>query len=557
MKNLKLAIISVLFIACCFTSCTNNEPVVEEQNIQESTSITTSLAQLRTQFDSQGDVLTANNLTGNIVLDFCFDFVYPLNLSYNNGVSVTVNNLDDLIEVMINSTNNLYIDGIEFPFNVEVYSETENAIVVTTINNEEEFMSLVESCDFDNNTSCECYEVYDPVCVDITAPDGVTFLVTYPNACYAECDGFTEADFAENCQQNYNYLDGTDCFTFNFPIDIITDNNETVTINSQEELNNTIYNSYYFEFVYSFDITYNDGTLLSIGNEEAFIALLEYCFDGGCPCPAVVIPVCVEVVSQNGNTEILTFLNACEAECAGFTEADFVECEMQQGNCDAQVVTQYLAECTWLANTSLQNNILGYEFNTDGTLIITTNTATDDPVNGTWSIITDEQNGNVYIQFYIPEPYGFITNLEWTVTLCEEELIHLESGNESIIFERDCDFNNPSECSEQEIFGYLLQCNWYINTSLYNTVNAEYAQFYQDGSVEIYSDNGTNQAIDGTWWLTSNPSQGFTFMSFNIPSSPHEIFSEYDWFVTQCSEDFILLESGDGNEFIQLARECD
>ena len=45
-------------------------------------------------------------------------------------------------------------------------------------------------------------------------------------------------------------------------------------------------------------------------------------------------------------------------------------------------------------------------------------------------------------------------------------------------------------------------------------------------------------------------------MSFDLPNSPSEVFSQYDWFVTQCSEEFILLESGDGNEFIQLERDC-
>ena len=66
MKNLKLAFLSVLFAVCCFTSCTNDEPVIEEQNIEESASITTSLSQLRTQFDNQGDVIPTENPTGKL-----------------------------------------------------------------------------------------------------------------------------------------------------------------------------------------------------------------------------------------------------------------------------------------------------------------------------------------------------------------------------------------------------------------------------------------------------------------------------------------------------------
>jgi hypothetical protein len=58
---------------------------------------------------------------------------------------------------------------------------------------------------------------------------------------------------------------------------IITDEGNTITVNSQEELINTMYNSYYYDFVYSFDVTLADRTVLSIGNEEAFRELLESC----------------------------------------------------------------------------------------------------------------------------------------------------------------------------------------------------------------------------------------------------------------------------------------
>ncbi|MDG5492953.1 hypothetical protein [Psychroserpens sp. SPM9] len=333
-KNFKLVLLSFGMIALLFSSCTNDEPVVQEQNIDESTSITTSLSQLRLQFNSEGNVIPDENPTGNIVFDFCFDFVYPLNLSYNNGTTVTVNGLDDLIEVMINSNDDLYVNGIAFPFDVETYDADSGAIVVETISNEDAFIDLLESCDFETAEPCECFEDYNPVCVEVEAPNGDIFLVSYPNACYAACDGFTPNNFAEDCENDYNYPGGNDCFEFNFPLSIITDNGDTIEVNSQQELDTALYNSYYFDFVYSFDVTLSDGTLLTIGHEEGFIELLETCSnENGCPCPADVNPVCVEVESPNGNTEIITFLNACEAECEGYTEADFVDCE-NNTNCD-------------------------------------------------------------------------------------------------------------------------------------------------------------------------------------------------------------------------------
>ena len=150
---------------------------------------------------------------------------------------------------MINSTNDLYVNGIAFPFDVETYDDDTDGIVIQTINNEEEFIDLLESCDFDDIDSCDCSDEFDPVCVEVDDPSGNSFLITYPNACWAECDGFTEEDFAEECDDDYNCPGGTPCFDFNFPLTIITDNGETVTVNSQEELDTVLYDNYYFDFI--------------------------------------------------------------------------------------------------------------------------------------------------------------------------------------------------------------------------------------------------------------------------------------------------------------------
>lgn len=494
MKNFKLFLLSFVFIAGMLTSCTNDDVIVEEQNIEESESITTSLARLSEQYSAQGDVIPTENPTGNIVFDFCFDFVYPLNLSYNNGSTVTVASLNDLVDILINSTNDLYINGIAFPFDVETYDASVDAIVVVTINNEAEFVNLLDDCDFDVVDDCNCTEEYNPVCVEIVAPNGETFLMTYPNACYAECDGFTQADFADNCEEDYNCPGGTDCFSFNFPLTIVTDDGQTVTVNSQEELDNALYNAYYFDFVYPFDVTLEDGTVVTISDVAGFESLLEDCFDyGECPCPDNVDPVCVEIETPNGVTEIITFSNACEAECAGFNQGDFVECED-------------VPDCSECDNEPF------------------------DPV-----CVEIETGGG-------------------TETITFPNACYAECEGYSSADYVNCD-NNPGNCSEQELFAYLLQCNWYINTSLYNTVVAEYAQFSQDGSVTIFSE-GSNDGVTGTWELASNPATSEVFMFFTLnDNTPFEMVAQLDWTVTQCSEEYIVLSSG--NEFVMLERDCE
>lgn len=440
MKNFRLFLLSFVLIAGFLTSCSNDESVVEEQNIVETEAITISLNRLAQKFDDQGNVIVSANPAGNIVFDFCFDFIYPLNLSYTSRTTVRVNSLDDLITVLINSTDDLYINGVEFPFDVETYNDNTNAIEIVTINNEDEFFDLLDDCNFDSLVECACYQVYDPVCVEIEAPDGENFIITYSNECYAMCDGFDPDDFIENCAGDGNNPGGFECFDFNFPLTIITDNQQTITVNSQQELDNALYNSYYFDFVYPFNVTNDEGDVESMGSEENYVNLLEDCYGyNNCPCPANVDPVCVEIDLPGGGTEIVTFLNACEAECEGFTTSDFIDCD--------------------------------------------------------------------------------VTN-----------------------------------CIEEVVFYYLLQCKWYITTSLYDNINPEYAQFYQDGSLEIYSD-GSTQSVAGNWDLSTDSTSGEVFVSFNIIQIPYDSISELDWTVTECGEEYIVLESG--SEYLRLERDCD
>ena len=486
MKNFKLFLLSFALIASVFTSCTNDEPVIEEQNIDESASITTSLSQLRLQFNSQGNMIPTENPTGNIVFDFCFDFVYPLNLSYNNGTTVAVNSLEDLVEVLINSTDELYINGVAFPFDVETYNEDSDAIEVVTINNEEEFEDLLEDCAFDE-PDCECFEDYNPVCVEVVAPDGETFLMTYPNACYAECDGFTQEDFAENCEEDYNCPGGTECFTFNFPLTIITDENVEITVNSQEELDTALYNAYYFDFVYPFDVTLDeDDEVVTVNSEEEFEDILEDCFgdyDGGNECDECYDeefdPVCVEIETATGDIETITFPNACIAECEGFDEEDFVECDDVEIPCE---------EC------------LDEEF---------------DPV-----CVEIEEGGQVQV-----------------VTFPNACIAECEGFDEEDFIECD-DNNNPSDCSEETIESLLIECEYWTVT----IGDQEYTYvFGSDGSVDVSINN--DSITSGTWEIittaagalgvavntqSGNFASEWLFFGCDNPEGP-EVVSTADW----------------------------
>ena len=203
MKTLKLLFFSLFISMAILTSCTNDD-VTETADLQESEAIQTALNHLRTLYNEDGSAINNMNPSGNLIFDFCFEFVYPINLIYNNGAIITINSNEELIEVLINSSNQLFIVGIEFPFDVEIYNPETNEVELLTITNETEFINLLVSCVFGN--SCECDNEFDPVCVEITENNEI-IIITFPNACYAECVGFTEENYfdCEGCECDNEY----------------------------------------------------------------------------------------------------------------------------------------------------------------------------------------------------------------------------------------------------------------------------------------------------------------------------------------------------------------
>ncbi len=201
-KNITRFLTVIFVLAFCF-SCTNNDTSfipTETASIEESASLIFMMDKMKEHFDNQGNPLPSENPTGNITVDFCFDFVYPINLIYNNGTIVTVTNFEDLVAILINTTESLYISGIEFPFQVKVFNPQTQSIEIKTISNETEFQELLDSCIFED---CNCDTTYEPVCISITLADGTSSIIEFPNECTATCYGITYENLL-NCTSDCN-----------------------------------------------------------------------------------------------------------------------------------------------------------------------------------------------------------------------------------------------------------------------------------------------------------------------------------------------------------------
>lgn len=267
MKKIKLLVLLLTVTVAGFYSCTDNSPVENEVVTSKSIALRTTLNELR----------KTNNINGKLNKDqiLCFQFVYPISLSYNDGTVVTVNSYQGLLDVLTNESSTLYIDGISFPFDVQAEG------VVTTIHTEAEFYALIDDCNFQTVNDC----VFDFTCYDIV-----------------------------------------------FPISIINANNETQAIANQTELMQLVTNpngnnTYQLNIVFPISVIQNNQTIV-INDLYAFFDLNNDCEGSSCICTADYAPVCVQ--TANG---IVEFSNACHAECAGYTANDFVACNSNPCNC--------------------------------------------------------------------------------------------------------------------------------------------------------------------------------------------------------------------------------
>lgn len=231
MKKFKFIYLSILLVVFSLVSCENTDPIVDTENPNQSASARTAMQELQRHYNDDGSLNNANNPVGNIVFDYCFDFQLPITLSYNTGATVVINESEDLINVLISMTDELYIDGIVFPFNVVVFDETIGDLIVRVISNEQEFVTLIESCSFGDD-DCVCPNDYAPVCVEMREPAGESMTVEFPNACFAACAGFTENDYVD-CDVNTG-----DCVFENLvvtPGDCNADGTYSITINFEYE----------------------------------------------------------------------------------------------------------------------------------------------------------------------------------------------------------------------------------------------------------------------------------------------------------------------------------
>lgn len=214
----------------------------------------------------------ANNISGRSMStdsDMCYDFVYPITLSFNNETTIIVTSESELVELLESETNQLHFNGLVFPFSLIAPGST----TPITISNESEFWSVINQCDM--NT----YE---------------------------------------------DYISSGSCYAFVYPFSLLMSNNQTLIITNEQDLLNIAQQSsqgnYIVDLAYPFSVII-DNNVTQVNNDYEYSNLYNDCNSTNCNCPSNGTPVCVSVGGV-----IIPFPNACVAECAGYTSSDFVTC---------------------------------------------------------------------------------------------------------------------------------------------------------------------------------------------------------------------------------------
>ena len=176
----------------------------------------------------------------------------------------------------------------------------------------------------DCGDECVCPGDFDPVCV--TLDDGeVLFFI---NACYAECEGYTADQYeacdgwgGEDCYADFYMFPTDDALTISFEDASFTYEGEITSWawdfgdgNTSDEQNPT--HTYAEPGFYTVTLTITtDNDCTSSWTQENFVF-------ADCECDDIFDPVCVEL--EDGF--IISFPNACEAECVGYGEDTWVDC---------------------------------------------------------------------------------------------------------------------------------------------------------------------------------------------------------------------------------------
>jgi len=557
-KALRNFLFLPLFTLVLFNSCQNEVTDITETNSEETFTAESVLAQsmLRTTtFDGSYDNIidSANCISVNL----------PVTVIVN-GVTITIEDVEDyeVIEDIFDEFND-DDDNLEIVFPITIILTDYEEIF---INNYDELYSFVEDCLGENEDDD------DIECIDFQYPINVSIF----NSNF----DFIETVQINNDEQLYEFieeLEGGVFASINFPVNMILADGSTLEVNSNTELQAAI-EAAEDSCDEDDDYDYNDDddencteefvelslkeciwNIVSYNGDDNFI---NYYIDFD-PNYGFTVSLNGNVVhdgswtvSQDNDDLYIEFETSWEDLNGNWEVEDCDDDRFKLEKGDAFIIIEQ--ECDENINPlgCLEaNDIVKCDENNDGFEVFNL-------YEGLSEIEACDVNNTVAVSYH-----NSLADAESNVNPISEVTAYTNVTSPQTIYVRIQVLNNPSQfevleinlilencntsdCSEEQVDAYLMECHW--EATSYNGDNQleDYDIYFNDNMSLLVEGNGVT--YEGVWSTEGNSANGVFVTITQLADQVQDLNGQ--WFVAECTEAQFILTTNDVE--MVLDRDC-
>ncbi|MBU2930199.1 hypothetical protein [Winogradskyella psychrotolerans] len=446
--NSKHLLFCFLFALICFSSCQDEITQIETPNDQETIVSNSTLANLMSRtianFGAADDILDSSS---------CFSVELPVTIVVSD-ITIIIETPSDLqqLETLYNESS-INDDFLDFVFPISIVFSDYSQIA---IENEEELQSFISECASDQNDAIAC--------VDFVYPISFSEFNSSFN--------LLDTVLIENDEALYNFLNGledeenTVVVSLNFPVTLEYANGDTTEVNTNQELSDAI------ELA-------GEGCNDANCTEESVALNLEDCqwkittyssFPEFVGIDLVFYSDDTFAIFQDGSTYNVVgswSVISTDGESYVYLETDFedlggdwkiVECEADRLqvvkgeqtmvvnqvceddlNCSLTDISSILQECPWDfsdGSGNFENDQM--IFNASGDLQITEGMAAS-AIGGGWNLSVSDEG--ILLTFVDLTAFQDILEGDWLIAECDTDRIVLTRGDQTLVFEQNCNAN--------------------------------------------------------------------------------------------------------------------
>ncbi len=206
-------IISILFLNSCSYEKYEEDSLIPNESI--SLRITIQAIKKINQLNTIKITDIQDKMMVNSSLELCFNFNYPINIVYKDNSTINVTSFSQLIQLILNESQENHMSQIKYPFSVIMASNNQEVSIL----NESAFENLIEECGYFTLAFSEIKEAYID-CFDFNYPVSVIINGNQYN--------FNDESDAVNLAATFNQE--VNSFNFVYPFSIKKQNNPNINI---------------------------------------------------------------------------------------------------------------------------------------------------------------------------------------------------------------------------------------------------------------------------------------------------------------------------------------